>query len=128
DPTTVAIVDTSARDIQGAQISALPAPSSSRTTVTSYGPGSLDVTLAPPPVAGQALVVSENYFPGWQATVDGKPAPVGLTNFNLIGVALPQGAKTVSLRFIDAAYQKGKVVTLIAALVAIAAWIAGAVL
>jgi hypothetical protein len=127
DPTTVAIADTSARDIQGTQISTLPPPSSTHATITAYRPGSVDLTLAPPPAAGQALVVSENYFPGWHATVDGKPAPVGLTNFNLIGVALPQGARQVSLRFIDAAYEKGKVVTLIAALVAIAAWIAGAI-
>jgi hypothetical protein len=126
DPATVAIVDTTARDIAGVQMSALPAPATSHVAVTAYAPGSVDLTLDQPAAAGQALVVSENYFPGWHATVDGKTAPVGLTDFNLIGVALPAGAKSISLRFVDAAYEKGKVVTLIALLVAIGAWVAGA--
>lgn len=127
DHASVAIVDTSARDIQGMQLTAAPPPATSHATVTSYAPGVIDITLDQPAAAGQALVVSENYFPGWHATVDGKPAPVGLTDFNLVGVALPAGAKSIALRFVDAAYEKGKVVTLIAFIVAIGAWIAGAI-
>lgn len=126
DHASVAIVDTTARDIQGVQLTAAPAPATSRATVTAYAPGSIDITLGQPAATGQALVVSENYFPGWHATVDGKPAPVAMTDFNLVGVALPQGAKSVALRFVDAAYEKGKVVTLIALIVAIVMWIAGA--
>ena len=61
-----------------------------------------------------ALIVSENYFPGWTAQVDGRAAPVERTQYNLIGVQLPEGAKSVSLHFDDAAYETGKVVTLLA--------------
>jgi len=128
DHASVAIVDTSARDIQGVQLASAPPPATSHATVTAYAPGVIDITLAQPAAAGQALVVSENYFPGWRATVDGKPAPLGLTDFNLIGVALPAGAKFISLRFVDVAYEKGKVVTLIALVVALGAWIAGAII
>jgi len=128
DPATVAIVDTTARDIAGIQISSLPAAATGTVKVTSYEPGSIDLALDQPASAGQALVVAENYFPGWHATADGKPAPLGLTDFNLIGVALPQGVRTVSLRFTDAAYEKGKVVTLVALVIAVGAWIAGALL
>ena len=123
DPATVAVVDTSASAITGASIRALPAPAATTATVTSYAAGAIDVALSQPAAAGQALVVSENYFPGWHAVADGKPAPVGLMNYNLVGVALPQGVRTVQLRFVDAAYEKGKIATWIALALAVG-WLA----
>jgi hypothetical protein len=128
DPATVAIIDTTAKDVQTANLTTAPAPTANRTTVGAYAPGLIDITLDQPAAAGQALVVSENYFPGWRATVDGKAAPVALTNYNLIGVPLPAGAKTIQLRFTDAAYIKGKTITWIAAIVALLLWVGGAVI
>jgi hypothetical protein len=128
EPRSVAIADTSARDIQAVQLQTLPPPAVSHVRVASYAAGAIDLSLDQPTTPGQALVVSENYFPGWQATVDGKRAPVGRMNYNLIGVALPQGARVVQLRFDDAAYEKGKRVTLIAIVLAILLWVAGAVI
>jgi hypothetical protein len=128
DPATVAIIDTTAKDVQTANLTTAPAPTANRTTVGAYAPGLIDITLDQPAVAGQALVVSENYFPGWRATVDGKAAPVALTNYNLVGVPLPAGAKTIQLRFTDAAYIKGKTITWIAAIVALLLWVGGAVI
>jgi hypothetical protein len=125
DQRTVAIVDTSATNIQAAQIQTLPAAATTRVRVSNYAPGSMDIALDAPSVAGQALVVSENYFPGWQATVDGKAAPVALMDYNLVGVALPAGAKNVQLRFIDAAYEKGRLVTWVALVLSLALWIGG---
>lgn len=127
DPGSVAIVDTSAKDVQTSQLTVAPAAATTHATVSSYSPGAIDIALDQPGTAGQALVVSENYFPGWHATVDGKAAPVALMNYNLIGVPLPAGAKTVQLRFTDAAYEKGKTISLLAALIAIALWIGGAI-
>ncbi len=121
----VAIVDTSATNIQGQQITTLPAPATTKATVTSNPPGAYDISLDQPATAGQALVVSDNYFPGWTATVNGVPAPVARTNYNLVGVALPAGARSVQLRFDDAAYEKGKVITLIAVIASVLLWGAG---
>lgn len=128
NPATIAVVDTSAKDFPSVQLQALPAPASNAATVKSFAAGAIDVTLDQPATTGQALVVSENYFPGWHATVDGKAAPLALTNYNLIGVALPQGAKTISLRFLDAAYEKGKVVTVVTLAFAVLAWVSGLVI
>jgi hypothetical protein len=128
DPTRVAIADTSARDIAAVLLQTLPAPAVSHVRVTSYAPGAIDLSLDQPTNAGQALVASENYFPGWTATVDGKPAPVGRMNYNLIGVALPQGARVIQLRFDDVAYEKGKRVTIVALLLATALLLAGVVI
>jgi len=125
DQRTVAIVDTSAASIQAPPIQALPPAATTSVRVTHYEPGSIDLTLDSPSTAGQALVVSENYFPGWNATADGKAAPVALMNYNLVGIALPPGSKTVQLRFTDAAYQKGKLVTWLALALSVALWIGG---
>ena len=72
----------------------------------------MQLDSAPP--AGSALIVSENYFPGWTAAVDGRAALVDRAEYNLIGVQLPAGARQVSLRFDDPAYERGKVITLLA--------------
>jgi uncharacterized membrane protein YfhO len=83
------------------------------------------MTLDQPATAGQALVVSENYYPGWSAMVDGHAVDAVRMNFNLVGVALPAGAKSVQLRFDDAAYERGKRVTVVALVLALLLWIAG---
>ncbi len=119
DPSRIAIIDTSATDIQAATAQALPAAVSTKAAVSIPLAGAYDITLDQPAIAGQALVVSENYFPGWQATADGKPAAVARTDYNLIGIALPAGARTIQLRFQDAAYVKGKRLTLAAILLAV---------
>jgi uncharacterized membrane protein YfhO len=64
--------------------------------------------------------VSENFFPGWTAAVDGRRAATDRAQYNLIGVELPAGAKRVTLHFDDAAYERGKVITWIAILIAVA--------
>jgi hypothetical protein len=120
NPATVAIVDTSAKNVSAVQLQTLPTPATVHASVPRYAAGAIDVVLDQPASAGQALVVSENYYPGWHATADGKAAAVARTNYNLVGVSLPAGARSVQLRFTDAAYQRGKVITLIAlALVAV---------
>ena len=119
DQGRVAIIDSSAKNVQVAPLSVLPEPSPIRATVTSATDGAYDISLDKPATAGSALVVSENYFPGWNATVDGKAAPVARTNFNLVGVVLPAGARSIQLRFTDAAYEKGKLVTLLSLAIAV---------
>ena len=70
--------------------------------------------LSQPARAGNALVVSENYYPGWSATVDGRPAPVGRVNYTLTGVQLPEGGRRIELEFDSATYHRGKLITLVA--------------
>ncbi|HJP59022.1 MAG TPA: YfhO family protein, partial [Gemmatimonadaceae bacterium] len=89
-------------------------PTSTPVHVTRYAPGDIQLRIESAPPAGTALVVSENYFPGWTATVDGRPAAVDRAEYNLIGVQLPADAKQISLHFDDPAYERGKVITLLA--------------
>ena len=128
DVTRAAIVDPDASAITTTQLQAMPAAPTQRTSVTKFEPGAIDVSLDQPASAGQALIVSENFYPGWQATVDGKPAPVARMDYNLVGVAMPAGGRSVSLRFVDAAYRQGKLVTVAALAVAVILSIAGVVI
>ncbi len=105
----------------------LPEPLAISVSVRSYAPGSAKIALSAPAPRGASLIVSENYYPGWRATVDGKPATVGRADFTLIGVELPEGAREIELSFGSAAYETGKLITLAALMLAAAAAVIGAV-
>ncbi len=125
DPPRVALVD-SAAPVLGPQITAMPPATRIGVHTVSYSPGHIVLTLARPAPAGSALVVSENYYPGWVATVDGKDAPVVRTDYSLIGVVMPPGGTHVDLTFTSAAYRKGKALTLVALGLSLAGIVAGA--
>jgi hypothetical protein len=112
----------------GAALTAIPAPLTLAVQATTYQPGRISLSLAGPAPAGSALVVSENFYPGWTATVDGKPATVERMNFVLMGVPLPAGARSVDLAFSSPAYERGRAVSLAAVAVATLWLTAGAAL
>jgi hypothetical protein len=116
DVKRAALFDTSARVRSSAGVQALPPPVSATTSVSHYEPGKVRIDLSAPAPDGASLVVSENYYPGWKATVDGKPAAIGRADFTFIGVDLPAGARTVQLDFTSPSYERGKVITWIAIL------------
>jgi hypothetical protein len=116
DVKRAALFDTSARVRSSVGVQALPAPVSATTSVSHYEPGKVRIDLSAPAPDGASLVVSENYYPGWKATVDGKPAAIGRADFTFIGVDLPAGARTVQLDFTSPSYERGKVITWIAIL------------
>lgn len=51
--------------------------------------------------AAGVLVLSDLYFPAWQATVDGHDTAVYATDVALRGVAVPAGTHTVTFRYDD---------------------------
>jgi len=113
DIRSAALFDTSAA-VQGADVAAPPAPIDLPVEVLAYAPGEIRLRLARPAPQGSALVVSENFYPGWTATVDGRPAEAARADYVLIGVPLTEGAREVTLRFRSAPYETGKTVTLVA--------------
>ena len=128
DPLRVAVFDTLA-SISAPKLTALPERLGITTRITRYDPGHIALELSAPAPAGSALVVSENYFPGWTVRVDGRaPVPAIRADYTFLGVPLPVGATKVSLDFRDAAYGKGKIVTLVATLLAVVGLGAGLLL
>jgi hypothetical protein len=75
--------------------------------------GQYRFTLAAPAPSDAVLSVSENYYPDWHATVDGKPAPVVRAQFSLMAVPVPAGARVVELTFRSEAYRRGLVISLV---------------
>ena len=105
------LFDTSSKVRASTGVQTLPAPLSVTTSVSHYEPGNVQIDLSAPAPDGASLVVSENYYPGWKATVDGKAAQIGRADFAFIGVELPAGARSVHLDFTSPSYQRGKVIT-----------------
>ena len=89
----------------------MPNPSRSRVTVSKWAPGAMTLSIAPPPDSDSYLVVSENWYKDWKATVDGAPAPVLRGDESLITVPIHAGARSVVLSFEPADYAKGKLIT-----------------
>ena len=119
DPLRVAVFDTNST-VVAPPLSALPQPLPITTRVTRYDPGHITLELSAPAPAGSAIVLSENYFPGWSARVDGGAAvPAIRTDYTFLGVPLPAGATKVSFDFSDPAYGRGKTVTIVAVLLAL---------
>jgi hypothetical protein len=93
-------------------------PSTVTPNLVEWKPGRMHIQLTGTDPKESYLVVSENWYLGWKATVDGNPVPVHRGDNTLISVALPSGAREVVLEFTDEEYALGKMVTLISTLMA----------
>ncbi|MEP6835245.1 MAG: hypothetical protein ABJB74_17800 [Gemmatimonas sp.] len=122
---SAAIFDSASTVAATAAPNTLPTPIELPITFSRYEPGAIDLKVggAAPPGAG--LVISENYYPGWTATVDGKPVELARADYSLMGLALPPNARDVQLRFASAPYERGKLITIIALLLSLGAIVAG---
>jgi len=114
DVRSAGLFDSAAAVTAAANVTTAPAPLSIHASVSHYEAGRASIQLDAPAPAGSALIVSENYFPGWNATVDGKSAMTARVDYTLIGIPLAQGARKIELSFVDHAYEKGKIITIFA--------------
>ncbi len=62
-----------------------------------FTPNHIKLTVTTP--SPQILVLMQNYFPYWQATIDGKPAEIFLTNRTLLSTFISKGQHLVEFRF-----------------------------
>lgn len=66
-------------------------------------------------------ILSDVWFPGWHATVDGRPADIERVDYLLRGVVVPPGRHVVAFRYVPASVIAGLVVSVLTALALIAA-------
>ena len=71
------------------------------------------------------VVLSDTYFPGWRARVDGQAASIYEVNAAMRGVLVPAGAHSVTLRYRPPAVIWGALLTLAGILGAAAVWLLG---
>ncbi|RPJ46825.1 MAG: hypothetical protein EHM19_03735, partial [Candidatus Latescibacterota bacterium] len=57
--------------------------------------------------ASALLFVSETWFPGWEATVDGEPRPILRADYAFRAVALPPGEHEIVFRYRPASFRIG---------------------
>ena len=91
------------------------AASTGRVTVNSYEPEriALQVDLLAPGV----LVLSDSWYPGWRATVDGQPVSVLRANLLFRAVVVPAGVHDVVFEFVPDGLRAGAAAALLAGLV-----------
>lgn len=63
------------------------------------------------------LVVSQNFYPGWKATVNGSSAPVFPADHALTGIAVPAGNYEVHFEFQPASFKLGALLSLVSVIV-----------
>ena len=70
------------------------------------------------------LVLTDSWFPGWKAEVDGRESPIERVDYLIRGVRVPAGAHRVEFRYEPASWRAGWIVSLLALLVILGAtWI-----
>ncbi|MEZ4733518.1 MAG: YfhO family protein [Caldilineaceae bacterium] len=82
-----------------------PATGPETVQITHYG--SNELTLQVEASAPALLVLSEIWYPGWRATVNGVPVPLFQANSALRAVPVPGGTTTVELRFAPLSWRLG---------------------
>ncbi|MCC7161806.1 MAG: YfhO family protein [Anaerolineae bacterium] len=78
---------------------------------------SLNVT-AP---ADSLLVLSENYYPGWQAAVDGQPIEIIRADSNLRAVPVSEGLHLIEFWYDPLSFKLGAIITLLTVIASVAA-------
>jgi len=102
-----------------------PAPTSVTAELTAWRPGAMSVKLSGADTRTTYLMVAENWYPDWKATVDGKSVPTYRANFALLSVALPPGAKAVTFTYDSTLYHQMMWVSWASALIALGLLVAG---
>jgi uncharacterized membrane protein YfhO len=59
----------------------------------------------------QLLVISQIYYPGWQATLNGQPVEVRRVNVIQQGIVVPAGKHTVQLFFYPGSFWWGSLLS-----------------
>jgi hypothetical protein len=87
---------------------ALPAPATPPTwtaRITAYRNNAM--TIAAETSHDGFLVLSEIFYPGWKAYIDGGETRIYRTNYNLRGMFVPAGSHTIEVRFEPSSFRNG---------------------
>jgi uncharacterized membrane protein YfhO len=73
------------------------------------------------------LVLSDRYYPGWRADINGKPARIERANVVVRAVAVPPGRHIVTFRFASTPLRAGAAISLLGWAAAASWWLAALV-
>ena len=112
-PRTTAVVEA---DAQAAKPQSCASGATSSTKIVSYSATDMKIAVSGNTCPG-LLVLSDEYFPGWSATVNGHVARIYPTDVAMRGIPVPAGTSTVELHYRPAPFRKGLILFAIAVLV-----------
>jgi len=98
-----------------------PMPSTGTVTIRRYAPEQIEVDVSSPTPA--FLVLTDSYYPGWHAWVDGDPTPVLRADLLFRAVWVPAGEHRVRFAFQPDSLRWGALISLLAGLLTVA-WLA----
>lgn len=79
--------------------------------VERYEPDRIELAVDSP--AEGYMVLSDPFYPGWRAELDGNPAEILRANYAFRAVAVPAGSHTVTMTFRPASWVAGLVISLL---------------
>jgi hypothetical protein len=106
DPRRTALLE-----MRADELPALPGGTTDGATarVVAYEPNRL--VIETDAATSTVLVVSEIFYPGWEATVDAQPTRISLADYLLRGVALPAGRHRVEMHYTAPAARGGAIIS-----------------
>jgi hypothetical protein len=102
-------------------VTEMPAPSPSHATFTHWSPGRMSIAIDPAPPQDSYLLVAENWYPDWHASVDGQPVTALRGDQTFLTVPVKAGARQVELQFSSRYFALGKLITM-ASFLLVLAW------
>jgi len=80
--------------------------------IMSHAPQRVTISATAPSDAW--LVLTDTYFPGWRAEVDGRPTAIAPANYAFRAVTVPAGTHTVTFTYEPASFRVGLFISLLA--------------
>lgn len=112
DPDRLLLLDPEA-PLEPPAMTEVPEPLGAEVRVESWAPGAMRLRIVPAAPRDAFVLVGENWYPDWRATVDGVDAAVLRAEVSLMSVPVPRGAEVIELRFVSDAYRRGKLLSLL---------------
>jgi len=93
-------------------VTEMPARSPSHATFTHWASGRMSIAIDPAPPQDSYLLIAENWYPDWHASVDGQPASTLRGDQTFLTVPVKAGARHVELQFSSRYFALGKLITM----------------
>ncbi|MCG3143969.1 MAG: hypothetical protein HONDAALG_01351 [Gammaproteobacteria bacterium] len=104
DPSEVALLET--EDLTG-RAAPLSGASAAEVKITRYEPHRIELQTSNEQAG--FLTLSEIFYPGWEARVDGRKTPVYRTNYILRGIEIPPGSHRIEFVYRPASFRNGAI-------------------
>src|SRR5690606_36973002 len=83
-------------------------------SITTYQPEHIELSVDA--AAPALLILTDSFYPGWQATLDGEPVTILQTDVLFRGVFVPEGEHRLVMTFESESWERGRVISLVALL------------